>query len=88
VNLEDTIFAGAVVANMLDKGNIECDAALMAYDLYKAAQSDLTGFLKNSSHYKRLSRLHFEEDMQFCMSLNRYKTVPVLRESEMISWKD
>jgi 2-phosphosulfolactate phosphatase len=67
-NLEDTILAGAV-AQQLEahfEMNKMCDAVIGAIHLYDIAKSDLNGFLKRSSHRKRLEKLHIDKDIEYC----------------------
>lgn len=79
VNLEDTLFAGAVVDILGDHIEPDCDAPLAAQHLYGLAKGDLNKFLKNSSHVKRLARLNIHKDIQFCLTTDQYSIVPVLR---------
>ena len=78
VNLEDTLFAGAVVDSV--KGHIEpdCDAPLAAQQLYSIAKNDMVGFLANASHVKRLAKLNIHKDIRFCMTTDQYDIVPRL----------
>ena len=84
VNLEDTVFAGALVHELAGVAEPECDAPLMALHLYRQAQHDLAGFLSNSSHVKRLKRLNIEKDIAFCLETGRYDVVPVVREGVIV----
>lgn len=79
VNMEDTLFAGALVDQLKDSFEPECDAPLAAMHLYQLAKNNLTGFISNASHVKRLKRLSITEDIAYCMSIDKYKVVPVLR---------
>jgi len=84
VNLEDTLFAGALVENL--KGNIEpdCDAPLAAAHLYDIARHDMKGFLSNSSHVKRLARLGVIKDIEFCLTPDQYNVVPILSDGVLV----
>ncbi len=84
VNLEDTLFAGALVENLEDHIEPDCDAPLAARHLYTLAKSDIMGFLKNSSHVKRLNRLNIHKDIEFCLTPDLYPVVPVLKNGELI----
>ncbi|MEO8471951.1 MAG: 2-phosphosulfolactate phosphatase [Chryseolinea sp.] len=77
--LEDTLFAGALVEALLDTVEPECDAPLAALYLYRSAQDDLMKFMSNASHVKRLAKLNLKEDIEFCLTLDRFQVVPVLR---------
>jgi 2-phosphosulfolactate phosphatase len=79
VNLEDTLFAGAVVDLLKDNIEPDCDAPLAAQHLYSLAKQDMDGFLKNSSHVKRLAKLNIHKDIEFCLTPDQYNVVPVLR---------
>jgi 2-phosphosulfolactate phosphatase len=83
VNLEDTLFAGAVVELLKDNIEPDCDAPLMAQHLYITAESDLVGFLKNSSHVKRLARLNIFKDIEFCLTPDQYNVLPILKEGTL-----
>lgn len=80
VNLEDTLFAGALVERV--KGSIEpeCDAAVAAGHLYNIAKHDMPGFLKQASHIRRLNRLGIHEDIAFCLTEDKYQVVPRLQD--------
>ncbi len=82
-NLEDTLFAGAVVDGLAGSFEPECDSALAAAQLYNTAKNDLYGFLKNSSHVKRLGRLGIEKDISFCLTHDTYGIVPILKDGAL-----
>lgn len=77
-NLEDTLFAGAVVDKIKDVAKPACDAPLAARHLYQQAKSDMVNFLKDSSHVQRLARLNIFKDIQFCLTPDQYNVVPRL----------
>jgi len=79
VNLEDTLFAGALVDRLSDHTEPDCDAPLAAQHLYQQAKDDLNEFLKDSSHVKRLAKLNIHKDIRFCLTPDQYSVVPVLR---------
>jgi 2-phosphosulfolactate phosphatase len=79
VNLEDTLFAGAVVELLKDNIEPDCDAPLMAQHLYNLAKKDLVSFLINASHVKRLAKLNIHKDIAFCLTPDQYKVLPILK---------
>lgn len=81
VNLEDTVFAGAVVEHLKDELNAACDAPIIAQRLYNQARHNLKEFLKDSSHIKRLQRLNISKDIDFCLTEDQYDVVPVIRDN-------
>ncbi len=77
-NLEDTLFAGAVV-DRLKTGNFSPDdPAIAANDLYDLAKNDLDGYLKKTSHSERLKALGIERDIAFCLNVDTTTAIPVL----------
>lgn len=78
-NLEDTLFAGALVEHLGADVEPECDAPLAAQVLYNAARKDMVKFLGNSSHVKRLARLGIHKDIEFCLTPDTYNVLPILR---------
>ena len=78
VNLEDTLYAGMLVEKLKDDLEPACDAPLMAHHLYREGCADMVGFLKNSSHVKRLGRLNIKDDIAFCLTPDQYIVVPKL----------
>jgi 2-phosphosulfolactate phosphatase len=83
VNLEDTLFAGAVVEKLRNHIEPDCDAPLAAQHLYNLAKDDMMGFLANSSHVKRLQRLNIHKDIEFCLTPDQYSIVPVMKEGKL-----
>jgi 2-phosphosulfolactate phosphatase len=83
-NLEDTMFAGAVVAQLKDNGFILDDAAIAADDLYSIAKNDLPGYLKKTSHSERLKKLGIEADIAFCLQVDITTAIPVLEGEKLV----
>lgn len=82
-NLEDTLYAGAVTEQLVNAGfsfATDSDAALAALSLYQSAKEDVYGFLKNSSHRNRLEKLNLEEDVKYCLEMDKTSCIPVLRD--------
>jgi 2-phosphosulfolactate phosphatase len=84
LNLEDTLFAGALIDMLKDHFDIENDSAMAAHSLYQCGKYDMNDFLKNSSHAKRLNGLNIFKDIQFCLTRDVYSVVPVLRNGELV----
>lgn len=84
VNLEDTLFAGAIVELLKDQAEPECDAPVAAQHLYNQAKDDMVDFLKDASHIRRLAKLNIFKDIEFCLTLDQYDVVPVLKNGELV----
>jgi 2-phosphosulfolactate phosphatase len=80
VNLEDTLFAGALVEKLKDHIEPDCDAPLAARHLYNLAKKNMVAFLSEYSHVKRLARLNIHKDIEFCLTADQYPVVPILRD--------
>lgn len=77
-NMEDTLFAGAVVERIGDRFTLNCDASHMAQNLYGLAKKDLYGFMKanDASHYHRLSNFGLERDLRQCFTIDTANVLP------------
>ena len=82
-NLEDTLFAGALIEQLKDKGFALDDAAIAANDLFQVGKNDINGYLKKTSHGERLKKLGIEKDIEFCLQVDLTAAIPVL-EGEML----
>lgn len=85
INLEDTIFAGAVVHQIKDHFNMECDSALAAETLYLHHCHDLYAIVKRSSHYRRLGQFGLEKDIRYCITPDIAPALPVLENGRLIN---
>lgn len=83
VNMEDTLFAGAIIAGM-PEACIEDDAALIAADLYRLHRHNKMEIMRHCSHVQRLKRLGIEKDIDFCLQEDVYRVVPVLQEDRLV----
>jgi 2-phosphosulfolactate phosphatase len=87
INIEDTLFAGAVIGRIKDGFSINCDSSQMAHSLYNEAKSDLFEFMKNknASHYHRLMGFGCEKDIRYCLSEDGAPVLPIYREGQLIN---
>lgn len=84
-NLEDSLFAGAVAERLHEAFSINCDSARSARHLYRSSGgANYIEFLKDSSHYNRLSAFGLENDMIYCTTPDRHPVVPYLNGKEII----
>ena len=87
VNLEDTLFAGAVINRVKKHFNINCDSSQMAEALYLDAKADLFEFMKtkNASHYHRLSNFGLEKDIRYCLTEDVANVLCLYEDGKLIS---
>lgn len=84
-NLEDTLFAGAVASALQQDFTINCDSARAAIHLHEASKGAYLAFLKNSSHYNRLSGYGLLKDLEYCTSTNLHPIVPILQGDKLLA---
>ncbi|MGZ5243285.1 MAG: 2-phosphosulfolactate phosphatase [Bacteroidia bacterium] len=75
-NLEDSIFAGALVDRLHTEFTIECDSSVASRSMYQLAKEDIRSYVSNSSHTRRLRHLHIEKDITYCLLLDQVDVVP------------
>jgi 2-phosphosulfolactate phosphatase len=88
-NLEDTLFAGAVVANVKEHFSINCDASHIAENLYNLAKGDLYEFMKanDASHYHRLTNFGLERDIRHCLTPDLANILPEYVDGKLVVQK-
>jgi 2-phosphosulfolactate phosphatase len=86
VNMEDTLFAGAVISSVRDYFDINCDSSHMAEAMYEKGKKDLFGFIRknNASHYRRLMKFGLEKDIRYCLTKDEANVVPVYSDGKLI----
>lgn len=83
INIEDTLFAGAVIAKLSDTRTLSGDPALLALQLYEQNKSSLIKIAQASSHAQRLAGFGIEKDLEFCMDLSLYTVLPEFKEGKL-----
>ncbi|MBW7867771.1 MAG: 2-phosphosulfolactate phosphatase [Brumimicrobium sp.] len=85
-NLEDTICAGGIVEGATKTGLFSSneDSSIAAKYLYYQARTNYLGFLKASSHRRRLKRLNLNEDVKYCLTPNQMNVIPILRGNKIV----
>lgn len=86
VNLEDTLFAGAVISKVKDHFEINCDSSQIAENLYLQGKDDLFGFLKsrNASHFQRLSGYGLQRDIEYCLTADIANVLPFYEDGKLV----
>lgn len=86
VNIEDLLFAGAVINKIKKSFSINCDSSQIAETLYGNAKKDLFSFMKvkNASHFHRLSGYGLEEDIRYCLTPDIANTLPFYENGKLI----
>lgn len=79
-NLEDSLYAGALVKSLESTHKSIEDGALAMSMLFEKVGHNLKGFLSQASHAKRLQNHGIERDIDFCLTLDLYEIVVKLDE--------
>jgi len=82
-NLEDSLFAGAVIDGLKKQAELDTDAATSAFYLYEGMKDDLYYYISRSNHAKRLTKFGIMKDIEFCSRVNEFDVLPKLVEGEL-----
>ncbi len=83
-NIEDTLFAGAVVSRIKQHFTIHDDASLMAEELYRLHHKDIFQFIRFTTHWHRLSGYGLEKDLEYCVTEDVANVLPVYKMGELV----
>ncbi|HNL60220.1 MAG TPA: 2-phosphosulfolactate phosphatase [Chitinophagaceae bacterium] len=85
-NLEDTLFAGAVIHQIKNEFEIHCDSSLMAESIYAKHKNNLLDFAPQLTHYHRLvERFGLIEDIKFCLTPDTANVLPLYVDGKLIA---
>ncbi len=86
VNLEDTLFAGAVIHRIKSHFNILCDSSGIAESIYLEAGADRFSFMKNknATHYHRLMKYGLEKDIRYCLTEDGANVLPIFKGDRLV----
>lgn len=86
MNMEDTLFAGAVIDRIFEHFHINCDASHFARNLYRLAAPDLFQFMheNQASHYQRLMGYGLEKDIRYCLTPDQTDVLPIYRGEQLV----
>lgn len=86
VNLEDTLFAGAVISRIKSHFAINCDSSKIAEQLYHEAGEDRFAFMRerNATHYQRLMKYNLEKDIRYCLENDVANVLPIFKGDRLI----
>jgi 2-phosphosulfolactate phosphatase len=89
VNIEDTLFAGAVIHRIKNHFSINCDSSQLAETAYLQAKNDLYSFMKEkqASHYLRLTGYGLEKDIRYCLSPDTANVLPYFENGKLVVHK-
>ncbi|HLK26976.1 MAG TPA: 2-phosphosulfolactate phosphatase [Puia sp.] len=90
VNVEDMLFAGAVISRIKNNFSINCDSSQIAETIYEDAKDDLFEFIKqkNASHYHRLANYGLEKDIKYCLAADGANVLPFYEDGKLVVHKN
>jgi 2-phosphosulfolactate phosphatase len=84
-NLEDTLFAGAIIARVREHFTIHCDSSLMAEAMYRQHANNLLDFAPQLTHYHRLvDRFGLIKDIEFCLTPDVANVLPLYTDGKLV----
>lgn len=85
-NLEDSLFAGAVIDGVKDYFTIHCDSSLMAGTMYAKNKDNLMEFAPQLTHYHRLvERFGLIDDIKFCLTADIANVLPLYENGKLVA---
>ncbi|HUM96779.1 MAG TPA: 2-phosphosulfolactate phosphatase [Chitinophagaceae bacterium] len=85
-NLEDTLFAGALIHQIKKEFEIHCDSSLMAESIFEKHKNNLLDFAPQLTHYHRLvERFGLIEDIKFCLTPDSANVLPLYVDGKLIA---
>ena len=86
VCLEDTLFAGCLASRLLNSDAFfsYCDSVILSRKIFDYASNDMLNFLINSSYKERTRELNMSADINFCLSIDKFKDVPFYKNGKLL----
>jgi 2-phosphosulfolactate phosphatase len=84
-NIEDTLFAGAVIEEIKEHFTIHCDSSFMANQLFNQQKDNLPEYIKTLTHWHRLAAYGLEADMQYCVTKDVAPSLPIYKDGALIN---
>ncbi len=83
-NMEDTLFAGAVINRVKEHFTIHCDSSLMAENMYELHKHDLYSFVQLTTHWHRLAAYGLQKDLHYCVTSDIANVLPIYRDGKLV----
>jgi 2-phosphosulfolactate phosphatase len=83
-NLEDTMFAGAVISRIKENFTMRCDSSLMAEDMYNMHKHDMNSFIRKTTHWHRLASYGLESDLEYCVTPDVANVLPQYKDGALV----
>lgn len=86
-NLEDSIYAGALIEQLLTSADLkmDCDSAEAALDLWSIAKSNPLAYIQKAAHRERLRKLKLDDVLEFTFQRDTANVVPSLKDGVLVN---
>ncbi len=85
VNMEDTLFAGAVATELEGDFRVNDDATLIAMSLYQMADHRKKYYLEHSAHFDRLVELGMQNDVKYSLRRDLHPVLPYYQDGRLVN---
>ncbi len=87
-NIEDTLFAGAVLSKLDAAINQEADACAIARSLFNQNRHHLLEAVRSSNHAKRFMALNPQtDDVAYALQIDTMHIIPILKDNYLVPLK-
>ena len=85
-NLEDSVFAGALMDRMLATGKfgVEEDSSIAAKYMYMSARENFLSLVKAAPRRRRIEQLKLLSDVKYCLTPDQSTAIPILRDGQLV----
>lgn len=86
ISLEDTVCAGMILAKLKEREEIAeiSDEAGTSIILYQYYMDDFHSLVRDSSHGRYLSSIGKQDDMEYCLTVNKIDCLPVYNKKSIV----
>ncbi len=84
INIEDTLFAGAVIHYIKAYFTIHCDSSLIAEQMYLLHKDDMKSFIRLTTHWHRLAAYGLEKDLEYCVTADVANVLPIFNNDALV----
>lgn len=85
VNLEDTLFAGALASRLAGDYEWDDDAVELAIDLFKGAKNNMLDYVSKAAHAQRFKKMGVSTDTAYCLQEDTCTVLPVLTDNKLVN---
>jgi len=90
VNIEDSVFAGAITDRLISSSvfSTDCDSAKIALSIWESHQSSLLQYVNTSAQKKRLEKNKLDGCIEYCLCIDETSIVPFFDGKFLVPYKN